>query len=132
MASLHQLESLLIAAGLDGNACYSDKALQPDYAPHTQAWLAQAVSALGLIVHNAACLLDMEAVIVDGNLGRGLLHQLLAQLREHLALYSWEGVNTPQLLCGTIGADARAMGGGLLPLYSSFAPDPELFLKLDR
>jgi predicted NBD/HSP70 family sugar kinase len=132
IASLHQLESRLIAAGLDGNACYSDKALQPDYLPHTQAWLAQAVPALGLIAHNAACLLDMEAVIIDGNLGRGLLHQLLAQLREHLMLYSWEGVNTPQLLSGTIGADARAMGGGLLPLYSSFAPDPELFLKLDR
>jgi predicted NBD/HSP70 family sugar kinase len=132
IASLHQLESRLIAAGLDGNACYSDKALQPDYLPHTQAWLAQAVPALGLIAHNAACLLDMEAVIIDGNLGRGLLHQLLAKLREHLALYSWEGVNTPQLLSGTIGADARAMGGGLLPLYSSFAPDPELFLKLDR
>jgi predicted NBD/HSP70 family sugar kinase len=132
IASLHQLESRLIAAGLDGNACYSDKALQPDYLPHTQVWLAQTVPALGLIVHNAACLLDMEAVIIDGNLGRGLLHLLLTQLREHLTLYSWEGVNTPQLLSGTIGADARAMGGGLLPLYSSFAPDPELFLKLDR
>jgi predicted NBD/HSP70 family sugar kinase len=132
IASLHQLESRLIAAGLDGNAGYSDKALQPQYLPHTQAWLAQAVPALGLIVHNAACLLDMEAVIIDGNLGRSLLQLLLSKLKEHLALYSWEGVNMPQLLPGTIGADARAMGGGLLPLYSSFAPDPELFLKLDR
>jgi predicted NBD/HSP70 family sugar kinase len=132
IASLHQLESRFIAAGLDGNACYSDKALQLDYIVHTQAWLAQSVPALGLIVHNAACLLDMEAVIIDGNLGRGLLQLLLTQLREHLTLYSWEGVNMPLLFTGTIGADARAMGGGLLPLYSSFAPDPELFLKLDR
>ncbi|MBS7806102.1 ROK family transcriptional regulator [Variovorax sp. PCZ-1] len=132
IASLHQLEARLIAAGLEGDACYSDQALERDYLPHTQAWLAQAVPALGLIVHNAACLLDLEAVIVDGNLGRGLLHKLQAQLREHLTYFSWEGVNTPALLSGTIGADARALGGGLLPLYSSFAPDPEVFLKLDR
>jgi predicted NBD/HSP70 family sugar kinase len=132
LASLHQLESLFLSAGLDGQACYSEQAMQAQYLPHTQQWLAQAVPALGLIVHNAACLLDMEAVIVDGNMSRSLLQSLLAQLREHLRRYSWEGVNAPQLLAGTIGADARAMGGGLLPLYSSFAPDPEVFLKLDR
>ena len=36
----------------------------------------------------------------------------------------------PPLLAGTIGSDARAMGGALLPLYANFAPDRELFLKL--
>jgi predicted NBD/HSP70 family sugar kinase len=132
VASLHQLESRFLAAGLDGNACYTEQAMQAEYLPHTQQWLAQAVPALGLIVHNAACLLDMEAVIIDGNMSRSLLQALLAQLREHVQRYSWEGVNAPQLLAGTIGADARAIGGGLLPLYSGFAPDPDLFLKLDR
>jgi predicted NBD/HSP70 family sugar kinase len=132
VASLHQLERRFVDAALDGNACYNEKALDPEYLVHTQAWLTQAVPALGLIVQNAACLLDIEAVILDGNLSRGLLHMLQGQLREHLAHYNWEGVTTPALLGGTIGADARALGGGLLPLYSSFAPDPELFLKLDR
>lgn len=132
VASLHQLEARLVAAGLDGNACYTDKALEGNYLVHTEAWLALAAPALGLITHNAACLLDMEAVIVDGNMGRGLLQLLQSQLSKHLAAYNWEGVNAPTLLTGTIGADARALGGGLLPLYSSFAPDPELFLKLDR
>jgi hypothetical protein len=35
----------------------------------------------------------------------------------------------PQLLEGAIGADARAMGGAILPLYAHFAPVHELFLK---
>jgi hypothetical protein len=34
------------------------------------------------------------------------------------------------LLPGTIGSDARAIGGALLPLYANFAPDRELFLKV--
>jgi hypothetical protein len=33
-------------------------------------------------------------------------------------------------LAGTIGSDARAIGGALLPLYANFAPDRDLFLKL--
>jgi predicted NBD/HSP70 family sugar kinase len=131
-ASLHQLEQRLIAAGLDGNACYSDAVLEADYLPHAQAWMQDTAATLALIAHNSACLLDMEAVIVDGNMGRCMLAQLQAALREHLGRYSWEGVNAPLLLQGTIGADARAFGAGLLPLYSSFAPDPEVFLKLDR
>lgn len=36
----------------------------------------------------------------------------------------------PTLLPGTIGSDARALGGALLPLYANFAPDRELFLKV--
>ncbi len=132
MASLHQLEQRLTAAGLDGNACYSDAVLQGEYLPHAQAWLQDTAATLALVVHNSACLLDMEAVIVDGNIGRGMLAQLQTALREQMAAYGWEGVSAPQLLQGTIGADARAFGAGLLPLYSSFAPDPEVFLKLDR
>jgi predicted NBD/HSP70 family sugar kinase len=132
IASLHQLEQRLLAQGLDGNACYSDRALAPECWPHTQAWLEQTTHALALVAHNAACLLDLEAVIVDGNIGRGMLAKLLEGLRKQMGGYSWEGVHAPQLMAGTVGADARAIGGGLLPLYSAFAPDPEVFLKLDR
>ena len=43
---------------------------------------------------------------------------------------AWEGVARPAVLEGAIGADARAMGGALLPLYANFAPERDLFLKL--
>ena len=44
--------------------------------------------------------------------------------------YNWEGVVRPPVMPGTIGSDARALGGALLPLYANFAPDRDLFLKL--
>ena len=34
------------------------------------------------------------------------------------------------LQAGTIGPDARALGGALLPLHANFAPDRALFLKI--
>jgi predicted NBD/HSP70 family sugar kinase len=132
VASLYQLEQRFAAAGLDASACYDDRALTGDFAEHTQAWLYEAASAIALVVQNAACVLDMDAVIIDGSLGRRLLSALRQTLATALQAYSWEGISQPDVLLGAIGADARAMGGALLPLYSSFAPDRELFLKLDR
>jgi hypothetical protein len=69
-------------------------------------------------------------VIVDGSFSRELLAALLAAVGHALDSYNWEGVARPALLAGTIGSNARAIGGALLPLYANFAPDRDLFLKL--
>lgn len=52
--------------------------------------------------------------------------------RAALANYNWEGLWQATLLKGSIGPDARALGGALLPLHANFAPDRDLFLKVSR
>jgi predicted NBD/HSP70 family sugar kinase len=130
VASLLTLERAFAEAGLALDAVGDDRALQPPWWPLTQAWLAAAAAAIAQAVQCAACLLDLEGVILDGNFGRGLLAALLAETRAALARYDWEGVTQPELMAGTIGSDARALGGALLPLYANFAPDRDLFLKV--
>ena len=130
VASLLNLEQLYRAAGLDLTAVDDDRALQAPWAVHTAAWLQQAAAALALAINGAACLLDLEAVIVDGSFGRGLQAALVAALEGALDRYSWEGVTRPALQPGTIGSDARALGGALLPLHANFSPDRDLFLKI--
>lgn len=129
VASLYQLELLFSGAGLDATACYDDRALGGDYLAHTQNWLREAAAAIAMVAQNTVCVLDMDAVIIDGSLSRNLLALLRAELDAALQAYSWEGIEQPDVQLGMIGADARAMGGALLPLYSSFAPDHEVFLK---
>jgi len=131
VASLVELESRYRAAGLAEQAWLDDRALSAAWLPHTEAWLRDACPGIALAVHNAACLLDLEGVIIDGSFSRGLLAALLRELTEGLDCYSWEGVSRPEVLPGTIGSDARALGGALLPLYANFAPDRDLFLKLE-
>ncbi len=131
VASLHQLEAAYSAAGLDSSACYDERATQAPWRAHTLAWVAQAAPAIAFAAQSAACLLDIDAVILDGSLSRDMLGLLTAATQSALGAYAWEGVALPVLFEGTVGADARAMGGGLLPLYSQFAPDQALFLKLD-
>lgn len=129
-ASLFNLERRFIQAGLDPAAIFDERALQGAWAMHAQAWLQDAALALALAVHSAACLLDVEGVIIDGSFSRSLLQAVLDHVRHAMDGYDWEGVSRPDILAGTIGSDARAIGGGLLPLYINFAPDQDLFLKL--
>ncbi len=70
--------------------------------------------------------------IIDGSFGRELLRTLLPGVEAALDRYNWEGAARPRVLAGTIGSDARAIGGALLPLYANFAPDRDLFLKIDK
>ncbi|MES2717588.1 MAG: ROK family transcriptional regulator [Pseudomonadota bacterium] len=130
VASLANLELLYQQHGLDTTAAADERALQAPWLAHTQAWLQDAAAAVALAVNGAACLLDLESVIVDGSFSRSLQAALVAALQQAMDRYSWEGVTRPALLPGTIGSDARALGGALLPLHANFSPDRDLFLKI--
>jgi len=130
-ASLINLEARYCAAGLEANAAGDARALTGPWAPHTDAWLRDAGPAVAFAANSAACLLDLDGVIIDGSFSRELLVAVLDSVNHSLDRYDWEGVARPVVLEGTIGSDARAMGGALLPLYANFAPDRDLFLKLE-
>jgi predicted NBD/HSP70 family sugar kinase len=130
-ASLLGLEKMFEAAGLDPAAAYDERATQGPWAEPSRRWVAQAAAAIAMVVTSGSCMLDPEGIIVDGSCSRPLLDQLLAGVVEALARYNWEGIQPPPLHAGTIGSDARALGGALLPLYANFAPDRDVFLKME-
>jgi predicted NBD/HSP70 family sugar kinase len=129
VASLLNLERAYSAAGLDPAAATDDRALTDPWRGATEHWLADAGSAVALAINSAACLLDLDGVIIDGSFSRGLRDALQRSVQSALGCFDWQGVVRPAVLPGTIGADARALGGALLPLHANFAPDRDLFLK---
>jgi predicted NBD/HSP70 family sugar kinase len=131
VASLLGLEQRFSQAGLDPTAATDERAMQAPWLAHSAVWAEQGGGAIAMALASANCLLDLDGAIVDGSCSRALLELLLEAVTAALRRYNWEGARCPQVLAGTIGADARALGGALLPLYVNFAPDPEVFLKLD-
>lgn len=130
-ASLWDLEQRFREHGLDPMAAYDDRALQSPWLPHTQAWTGRAALALAHCIVSGTAFLDVEAVVMDGVVATELLQSLRQQTTEALQRYQWEGLQAmPRLERGSIGSDARALGGALLPLHACFAPDRDLFLKL--
>jgi predicted NBD/HSP70 family sugar kinase len=129
-ASLWSLEKIFEQHGLDRSAVYDARAMQEPWLPHTQNWLEVASQHIAFSVISTASILDIEGVIIDGLCDRSLLRGLLEGVHRAVQHYNWEGLYQPEILEGSIGADARAMGGALLPIYAHFAPDRDLFLKM--
>lgn len=128
-ASLWELEQCFKDRGLDPTAAYDTRAMEPPFDTDTSAWIARAAVALAHSVVSATALLDIDAVVMDGSFCRPLLQRLIESTNEALGRYNWEGLWPAQVIAGSIGSDARALGGALLPLHANFAPNRELFLK---
>ncbi|MGX4641590.1 ROK family transcriptional regulator [Massilia sp. SYSU DXS3249] len=131
-ASLARLEEMLAAVGLERLPAGDARLLQAPWAPVTRHWIEEAAGAIAFSINTSACLLDLEAVIVDGAMGSPLLAALIDAVRTALGCYSWQGIMRPEILAGAIGRDARVMGAAYLPLHVNFAPGHESFLKSSR
>ena len=132
VASLHQLQAAYREAGLEPLAWRDQRALAAPWREHTLRWMESAAAAIALAIHNVSCLLDIDHVIMDGCFSADLRDALLQRLPQAMDAYDWQGVVRPRIHAGAVGADARALGAALLPLYAEFMPSPELFLKALR
>jgi len=124
VASLAMLEQRYMEAGLAVEATRDERALAAPWCDFTHAWANEAADALAYAVCNAACVVDLVAVIIDGKLGRSLLALLLARVETALARYDWAGANRPPVFTGEVGVDANVIGAAYLALHAAFAPVP--------
>jgi predicted NBD/HSP70 family sugar kinase len=131
LASGWQLEQTLEKAGFDAQLIHQDSIMDPAYAQYVQPWLKQASEALAMTAVSASALMDLDAVIVDGSLGRTLIEALIRATRDCLSHYNLDGLQCPTVMAGKVGAHARAVGGSLLPLHTQFFPIKDIFLKED-
>ena len=131
LASGWQLEQALEKAGLAPQLIHQDSIMDAAYTALTRPWLAQASRALAMAAINATALVDLDAVVIDGSLGRSLIEALINATRDQLQHYNLEGLHPPAVMTGLAGAYARALGGALLPLHTQFFPLKDIFLKQD-
>jgi predicted NBD/HSP70 family sugar kinase len=129
-SSLWELEQRFIAQNLDPSAAYDERALSAPFERETSAWVAHAANALAHCVVSGMAFLDIDAVVIDGSFCRPLLTQVIEQTNEALQRYNWEGLWSTTVMAGSVGPDAGALGGALLPLHANFAPDQDSFLKV--
>jgi hypothetical protein len=73
-----------------------------------------------------ARLLDVQAIVVDGDLPRALVERLAGRVAVLLAEASPEARDPPALRVGTAGRDAPAMGAAILPLHLSYGPTQQI------
>ena len=78
-----------------------------------EAWLQQAAAAIAFATAAVISVVDFEGIVIDGSLPASLVERLTAAVKEALAQINLEGLVRPQIVAGTIGNDARALGGAV-------------------
>lgn len=128
-ASLFGLRRHLNTHGID-LAFVSDLETVMDTArPLVQEWMEDCADALVFALLSAVGILDLQAIVIDAVLPRYLLDELVDMVSRRIRQAAQPDLFVPAIRAGTLGADAVAAGGAILPFYSNFAPDKTVLLK---
>ena len=84
-------------------------------------WLDDCAESLVVPLLSMTALLEVRAIVLDGNLPRDVIGALLDRLRPLLAAAMPEPRHPPELRLGSSGKHAVALGAALLPLHSRHA-----------
>jgi predicted NBD/HSP70 family sugar kinase len=127
-ASISSLIRHLRASGVPIERRHDLEVAIEDHPEPVREWLEDCAQALVGPLLSAACILDVEVVVLDGDLPSPLLADLVCRLRALLAEAAPESRAVPELRPGTVGREAAALGAAILPLHLNFSPSREILL----
>jgi len=128
-ASIYQLERRLETAGVDASPIWATPGDWPDFGAPLDAWIEEVAFALAYASLSAISIIDFEAIIVDGAAPIHVRDRLVARASQIFASLDRRGLSDVEIVSGTVGADALAIGGAALPLLKNFGRDREVLLK---
>jgi predicted NBD/HSP70 family sugar kinase len=91
-------------------------------------WLDDCAEALVGPLLSAVCVLDVEAVVLDGDLPRPVLESLVERLHRLVTAAVPEAREAPPIGLGRIGRQAAAIGAAILPLHFNYSPNRDVLL----
>ncbi|MBP2230972.1 putative NBD/HSP70 family sugar kinase [Azospirillum agricola] len=92
-------------------------------------WLDDAADALVMPLLSAACLLDVEAIVIDADLPMEVRRDLESRLNRCLDEAVPEARRPPPLRLGQVGRQAAALGAAILPLHLNYSPSREILVN---
>lgn len=127
VASLSVLEDRLEATGAETSSLWqSVEGWQAD-AGILADWIDRAADGLAYAIVSACALVDFKAVMIDGWLPKSVRADLVAAVNAKLDQRNMTGLSRPDILEGSVGPDARALGAASLPLSERFLVEPNAF-----
>ena len=128
-ASIYVLENHLREAGRDPSILSRSPDDWGDVGPELDTWIDAASKGIAAATVAAVSVIDFETVIVDGAVPETVRQRIVEGARAAINAFDLRGLSPVNLVEGTIGSGARAIGGACLPLLASFTRDRELLFK---
>jgi predicted NBD/HSP70 family sugar kinase len=128
-ASIYVLEHKLAASGRDPSVLWRSPDDWGDLGPPLDEWIEGVAESLAFAVVAATSVIDFQAVIVDGAFPLSVRQRIVARTAEKAAGFDHQGLSPVEIVEGSIGSGARAIGGACLPFLANFARDREVLFK---
>jgi predicted NBD/HSP70 family sugar kinase len=123
------LERMLEDAGRDASSLWNSPADWAEFGALTDRWIEVVAEGLAQAVISAASIIDFEQAVIDGGLPESIRARIVAATIRATDRFDLQGVQMPQIVEGTIGINARALGAASLPLVSRFLLDRDVALE---
>ncbi len=120
VASLYVLERALNGAGLDGAGLWASPDRWDVPADFLETWLDNAAQGLAHAILSSCSLIDFGCVKIDGWMPPQVKAGLIARVQDRLGEMNLTGLERPDILAGSVGPDARALGAASLPLSDRY------------
>ena len=128
-ASLYVLEGRLADAGIDPSLLWASTDEWPNFGAPFDDWLATASDGIAVLAAAACSIIEFEAIVIDGAFPVEIRKRVVEATKSALTRIDWQGLSPVEIKEGTIGAQARAVGGAALPILANFARDREVLFK---
>ncbi len=125
-ASMNALVRHLKSRGFEVSTEQQLAAALPQATQAVAEWIEDCADALVVPILSAVRLLDMDNVVIDSDLPSSLIDSLIQATVEHLRRASPESREPPELIKGSIGPEAAAIGAAILPLHLNFGPNRDV------
>jgi predicted NBD/HSP70 family sugar kinase len=129
VASVFVLENLLRARGIDPKPLWYSADDWIDFGEPLETWIQESAEALAQAVVSAASIIDFSAAVIDGGFPPWVRARIVAATRRAIQELDLQGVLVPDIIEGAVGAQARAIGGASLPLFSRYLIDTNVLFK---
>lgn len=128
-ASIFVLEERFQADGQDASMLWTKPEAWPERPDLIEPWILESAASVAQAVISACAVLDVEAVVIDGAMPASIRDRFVAEIPNAMRELPGVGIDSPEIVAGSIGPMARSLGGASLPLIASFSPDREVLFK---
>jgi len=119
-ASIFVLENMMLARNEDPSILWQRPDQWGDLGETLDLWVDQVAQSLAMAIVATCAVIDFSAVLIDGGFPGQVREMIVGATAEKLGQMRLEGIHPVKIHSGSIGPNAPAMGGAILPIVSRY------------
>ena len=128
-ASIFVLEAQLEQQGLDPSRLWDEPDNWSGFDQLLDPWIEHTADSLARAIVTSCAVIDFPVAIIDGAFPVHVREKIVAATKSSLAEFDLRGLQPPEILEGSVGANARVIGGALLPFFERYLADQSVLFK---